>query len=267
MYNCTSKILSYRSPEHLVSGVVLPYSDTVLTTSDIDKKIETKLAQIAHLTQRISKGGTHGGKRLRAQRISLQEQIFLTSQRLKLLKLAKNSMPDHFQFIKKDLQFGGKQRIMTLVSRGREAETVGAVAIMPTEQLSIFDSPVFEAIDKEIVPPEVRTIISVVQSIKRELEGSLEDCVMLGDLYIYPEFRGCGYSSLLIQKVCLEIFSTTKIKCIAIAPDPFEYENKMQKSLQGTPEYEMKKERLIKLYQLNGFVLCQSESPVLYKKK
>ncbi len=259
MFNSTSGILPYASPDYSVTGFILPHSDKVLTSEDIDRKIKRTEERIVKLTQGMPHRNTHGGKSFRAEKRAAQDQVSLASQRLKLLNRAK------FHFIKKDTPYA-TQRIMSLINKSGKLETVGALSITSMQLLSIFDSPVFTSIDNILHhPQEVRNLITLVQIVKSQLNKSLENIVVLGDLYIFPKFRGHGYANPLIQKVCKEIFSTTETKFIAVSPDPFEYENGLQKSLHETPDYESKKARLITLYLRNGFVPCQSDFPVLYR--
>lgn len=89
MLNNTSKILPYTQPDSLMSGVILPHSDKVLSSSDIDKKIEKTKSHISHLNGSLAHRNTHGGKRFRAKNISIKDLISSASKRLVLLESAK----------------------------------------------------------------------------------------------------------------------------------------------------------------------------------
>lgn len=93
MYNNTSKILpfySQNSPN--ICGVILPHSDKILGSQDIDKKIESVKKHIAFMTQKLSHRNTHGGKRFRAREISSQDQISISRIKLELLQMAKTTI-------------------------------------------------------------------------------------------------------------------------------------------------------------------------------
>ncbi len=70
-------------------GAILPHSSTILTESDIEKKILKARKHISNL--KINAGSsrnTHGGKAFRAKRISLKSQSSEHSKRLELLRTA-----------------------------------------------------------------------------------------------------------------------------------------------------------------------------------
>ncbi|NGX59263.1 MAG: hypothetical protein KR126chlam3_00411 [Chlamydiae bacterium] len=180
---------------------------------------------------------------------------------------SKQDCSSHFQFKREEMPFGIQRQNMILINENTQPKTIGSVAIISSEQFCIFDSPIFANIDKNTLPPEVAELYSLTSIIKKELTTSLEQVVILGDLYIDPKFRGQGYAQLLIQNICKEIFTTTQTNFIIVAPNPFEYENNLQIPLRGTPNYEEKKERLVKLYQRNGFVPCKNDVSFMYLEK
>ena len=87
MYNNTTRIVPYVTS--LITGVILPHSDNVLNAQNLEKKILKARAHINHLTAKTPNKGSHGGKRFRAKRISIQNQISDASQRLNVLQMAK----------------------------------------------------------------------------------------------------------------------------------------------------------------------------------
>jgi len=89
--NNTSKILPHSSP--LLSGVMLPHSEKVLTASDLDKKIQKLRHHIEHLNGSIAHRKTHGGRHFRDRKISIQNQIDLANQKLNLYEKAKTIIP------------------------------------------------------------------------------------------------------------------------------------------------------------------------------
>lgn len=72
-----------------VIGVLMPYSDKVLTVTEIDAKIQKAKGEIDYLTKGLASRITHGGKRFRARQISIKSRIGLASERLTLLASAK----------------------------------------------------------------------------------------------------------------------------------------------------------------------------------
>ncbi len=89
LFNNTSKIVPYTTPDTYGNGVVLPHSSKVLFEHDIDKKIEKTKGHISHLSNSQSHRNTHGGKRFRARQISLKDQVQYFSKELTLLTSAK----------------------------------------------------------------------------------------------------------------------------------------------------------------------------------
>ncbi len=175
--------------------------------------------------------------------------------------------PPHIEFKMEQLPFGMKQKRVDFCEENREPENIGCISIVSKDQLSIFDSPIFASIDISTLPSEVGELCKILAGIKEELTQSLENVVMLGDLYVYPKFRGQGYAKRLIQATCNEIFDTTQAQYIVIAPGPFEFENGVKVPERELAEFEEKKNRLIKLYQTNGFVACQGDAFFMYLKK
>lgn len=81
MFNNTSTVLSHSSGQ--MTGVILPYSEKVLSSQDIDNRIEKAKGYLEYLTARLSHRNIHGGKAL------LQKAKTLTSDRLTMLQMAK----------------------------------------------------------------------------------------------------------------------------------------------------------------------------------
>jgi len=171
------------------------------------------------------------------------------------------------EFKTEEKPFGIKQKEMNLNRENAEPENIGSIAIISREQLSVFDSPIFASIDISTLPPEVGELLKILIGIKEELTQSLENVVLLGDLYVQPKFRGRGYAKQLIQNTCEEIFNTTQTQYIVIAPGPFEVENGVKVPEREAADYEEKKNRLIKLYQTKGFVPCKDEPFFMYLEK
>lgn len=67
----------------------MPYSDKVLTETQLEEKIEKLRSHIEHLTNQIAQRNTHGGKRFRHRKISLQDQRITSTKELDLLVKAK----------------------------------------------------------------------------------------------------------------------------------------------------------------------------------
>lgn len=88
LFNNTSRILRY-TDVNSNNGVVLPHSHHVLFESDIDSRIKKTKGHIDHLFNAQSHRNAPGGKRVRARKISLQNQIQYASERLSLLVSAK----------------------------------------------------------------------------------------------------------------------------------------------------------------------------------
>lgn len=162
---------------------------------------------------------------------------------------------------------GIQRQLMVFTNDKGQQELIGSLGIMAKEQLSNFDSSIFANIDLTLLPPDVIDLINLVQSVKCELNTTLDRVALLCDLYICPKFRGQGYAQRFLQNISQEIFTTTDTNFIVLEPHPFEYENNQQKSLIGSPEFEEKKERLIKLYEDNGFVPCQGKALFMYLER
>lgn len=90
MYNDTTRVLPYSSGQMV--GVILPHSEKILSSQDLDRKIAKEKGHIERLSSQLHQA--HGGKALRSRRISLQNQIFLASDRLTLLQVAKTAVPE-----------------------------------------------------------------------------------------------------------------------------------------------------------------------------
>lgn len=163
--------------------------------------------------------------------------------------------------------FGIQRQLMVLTNDKGQQELIGSLGILVKEQLSNFDSSIFANIDIALLPPDVIDLINLVQSVKCELNTTLDRVALLCDLYICPKFRGQGYAQRFLQHISQEIFTTTDANFIVLEPHPFEYENDRQKSLIGTPEFEGKKEHLIQLYEQNGFVQCQGKALFMYLER
>lgn len=88
MFNNTSSVLPFFSEQKL--GVILPLSEKVLSSDDIDKKIEKVKLHIEHLFAQLP---DHGGKRSRIVHRSIRDQISLSSDKIELLQKAKAAIP------------------------------------------------------------------------------------------------------------------------------------------------------------------------------
>ncbi len=173
----------------------------------------------------------------------------------------------NIQFKREKVRFGLERQEMILINDEGKPEQVGFIVITSCGQFSALDPSIFAGVDKSTLVPEVLELIDLVSSVKSELTTSLGQVVLLGDLYVDPKYRGQGYAKLLIQNTCQEIFSNAQTNFIVLTPDPFEYENNIQKTLGGTSEYEAKKDLLIKLYGSLGFVGCQRDLFFMYLKR
>lgn len=90
MFNNTSRVKLYTYEQS--TWVILPMSERVLSSEEIDKKIEKMKSHISHLSA-LSHNKTHGGKRFRAVQISLHNQMSSAKDRLNLLLIAKAAFP------------------------------------------------------------------------------------------------------------------------------------------------------------------------------
>ena len=89
--NNTAKILPYSSGS--LYGVILPHSEKVLTSSDLDKKIEKTRHHIEHLNGSIASRKTHGGRHFRDRKISILTQVDIANKKLELYEKAKTLVP------------------------------------------------------------------------------------------------------------------------------------------------------------------------------
>jgi hypothetical protein len=87
--NNSSRISLHSHAETGMYGVMLPHSSRVLFDLEIDSKIKKTQKQIEHLSNAQSHRNTQGGKRFRARKISLHNQVELFCKRLTVLTLAK----------------------------------------------------------------------------------------------------------------------------------------------------------------------------------
>jgi GNAT superfamily N-acetyltransferase len=138
------------------------------------------------------------------------------------------------------------------------SERVGWVSVTEGKVLDVFTSPKFESIDRTTLPSCIVPLIGVIKKIKTK--QNLDKVAMIGDLYITQAYRGKGYAyaQQLLDKACQYCFDAG-FNTIALIPDPFEYENGQQKCLEGSPDYETKKQKLIQLYQKCGFSIDKAD--------
>lgn len=94
MFNNTTRVLLYESPDRSIRGVILPRSDKVLSLQDLDEKIKRATSHIAHLTSQLPSRATHGGTAFRAKNISLKDGISAAAERLHLLQEAKAAISE-----------------------------------------------------------------------------------------------------------------------------------------------------------------------------
>jgi GNAT superfamily N-acetyltransferase len=154
---------------------------------------------------------------------------------------------------------------MYIVQDGKE-DLIGSISISDHTVFSVFLSPVLFSM-KSTLPKSVSDIIEVVAFISKRRESDVKKTVLLGDLYIAPAYRGKGYAQLLVKNTCQECFQKG-YDFIALIPDPFEYENGVQKSLHDMPEYDAKQKALIKLYTKCGFKIASDQhANFMYQEK
>ncbi|OGB83418.1 hypothetical protein A3F66_05430 [candidate division TM6 bacterium RIFCSPHIGHO2_12_FULL_32_22] len=132
---------------------------------------------------------------------------------------------------------------------------VSSLTITPGSSLAVFDSPIFDIIDKSEVPIEVLHLVPVVKAVKARY--ILTEIAMVGDLYVPSEYRGKGHARNLLTKTCSQVFSKG-FKAVVLIPDPFEYEDGKQILLID----EVKKQQLIRLYQTCGFKKISEDNPL-----
>src|SRR3990167_3753374 len=107
-----------------------------------------------------------------------------------------------------------------------DSARVSSLTVTPGSTLAVFDSPIFDTIDKSEMPIEVLHLISAIKAIKTRY--GLAEIAMVGDLYVPSEYRGKGYARNLLTKTCSQVFSKG-FKAVVLVPDPFEYEEGKQK--------------------------------------
>ncbi len=164
---------------------------------------------------------------------------------------------------KPNIEFEYKEltRRSIYVTQDGQKEFIGSISITKGQSLSIFASPAFSAIDKKLFPPSMISLITVVSAINAR-KKDLEKTILLGDLYIFPKYRGKEFAQILVKNTCQELFEKEGINFIVLIPDPFEYENNMQKSFHGTPDYDIKKEQLIRLYKKCSFNVDEADGTI-----
>lgn len=278
MFNITNRTILYSPQNDSTLGAILPHSDKVLSETDIDGRIDTLNQHKQQLSNSLAHRNTHGGKRFRAKRISKENEMALVSKKLELLVSAKNLVSKTakalfekgLQFKEEEL-FAGTKRFSLISCKKETKELVGIASAMRVSQDTFAQEDFLAKLDTSQLPKEAADHIKMAlehirlfKAIDQQLNSSNEGVAHLGDLYIAPKFRGKGLSSQLIQKVSREVFSKTKTRFIAIAPDPFEYVNQVQTSLRDSPDYLEKRNRLIKLYQSQGFVPSKSDPFFMY---
>ena len=162
-----------------------------------------------------------------------------------------------------DLKIDTGTRRCTMFPAGNESqEILGSIAILPGESLAAMTSPIFDSMDKGTLPPDAVRLISVAKAI--DTKNDFNTLVMLGDLYVPTAHRGKGYAKKLIDFASKQVFQEG-IATIIIQPYPFEYEDGFEyefgkeKSLEGSPDYQSKEQRLITLYEKCGFENVQAQ--------
>ncbi len=89
MFNSTSKIVVSTSQNDQINGVILPRSNKLLSSDELDKKIEKTRSHILYLAKQVPERNTHGGKNFRVHQASVHDQISTACKRLNLLQAAK----------------------------------------------------------------------------------------------------------------------------------------------------------------------------------
>lgn len=156
----------------------------------------------------------------------------------------------------------GIQKIDLIQTVGTQKEIIGTISVITKNIFSIFITPAFEAVDKSDMPDAVFRIVDVVKTLNNRNE--LDSTIMLGDLYVSSEHRGRGYAHKLVARAC-DCAKARNAKKAVLIPDPFEYVNGEQKSLEGT-HYEECKEQLISLYQQCGFTTDTTDTTLFMHK-
>lgn len=161
------------------------------------------------------------------------------------------------EFQIKEVAAGVRHCSMYILGKSENPEHVGSIGINQGKTLDIFTSSVFDAVDRSSLPSTIVRLMTVIGKIKTK--QSLDKVVMLGDLHIAIAYRGKGFAQQLLDKACQYCFDEGAT-LIALIPDPFEYENGTQKCLESSPDYEIKKQRLIQLYQKCGFSIDKADA-------
>lgn len=133
---------------------------------------------------------------------------------------------------------------------------VGDMSIIKYKELDIWARALQSGVDISSLRPSEITMFKLISIITTNYD--LKQVALFTDLYIKPEHRGKNYAQQLIKTTIKEQFSKHGIHYIAIIPNPFEYKENVPTNLYDEPDYEIKKQRLIKLYQSCGFMMHDS---------
>ena len=157
--------------------------------------------------------------------------------------------------IKDSEQIAGMQNYSLLLP---DNSSICSLTATHGKTLAAFDSPIFDAINRSEMPPDVPPVIAAVKAMKTR--GDLNKMVMLGDLYVPVAHRGKGYARRLLDESCTHLLSKG-FKTIALIPDPFEYEDGKKKLLADID----KREKLMKLYHSCGFATDKDTAACMYR--
>ena len=149
----------------------------------------------------------------------------------------------------------GMTDIKSYSLRAPDDSLICSLVTSPGGTFNIFDSPAFQQIDTSTLPPSVLHLITAVKAIKEKFD--LNQIVIIGDLYVQPIHRGKGHAGHLLQETCTHLLNSDNTKTVVLIPDPFEYENGAQITLDDND----KKLKLMKLYQRCGFKNSEEKIP------
>jgi len=127
-------------------------------------------------------------------------------------------------------QMPGIYRCCMYASAGDTDKAIGSISFTYGGNLLVFTTPEFNAaVDITLLPGYVQRLITVVKHVYAH--NDLNKIVMLGDLYIAPESRGKKYAQYFVEHICQQLVAEG-FTTIVLIPDPFEYENGQQKTLE-----------------------------------
>lgn len=141
----------------------------------------------------------------------------------------------------------------TMVTNTNRA--VGAINSIDSQYLVKYASVVFDSGNVDQLNQEIR-LAKVIKEF--DAQYSLQDSAVLGCLYVLPTYRGNGFARELVTKACSQL-TVNGIKKLFLLPDPFEYVDGKPVVLQNKSQYALKKDKLIQLFQSNGFIVDQAE--------